>query len=635
MRATFGTPEQPLLDAVAEAIVRAASDAKIGVVVCSVGTLEPRILYASEEYARLAGTTPEELVGKDALTLVPPEEYERTRTMVEQLARGESPPPHFEMVIQRRDGSRVPVEVALCYLGEGQPQLAVGFLIDITSRKDALRVYQQSEERFRSVIEAAPEAVWILDGSALLYVNPAAIALFGYDDSDQVLGADPRRFLHPDDLPVIEQRRRIMLEERRRLPPHEYRAQRRDGSFLVLEVSSIPIEYEGRSAVLSFARDVSERKRIELRLLQADRLAALGLLAGGMAHAINNPLTYVLLDLDHVARRLPSLANDPAGVEDVVARLKEAYQGAERIAGVVRRMRAFSRVDERVRRAVDVRRVLDAAVEMVGHEIRYRGRLVTAYEEVPPIDVSEAHLEQVFLHLLVHAAQSLPEEERNEVRLEVRRSDDARVMVSLTVTGRAMDSATLARVFDPFYAREDERSALGLPFCRAVITSLGGEIVAESDARTGTTFRVLLPTGTPAHTAPASANMDSSRLPELRARVMVVDDDPGIGSALRIALEDVHSVTCFTSAFDARDRLLSGEQFDVVFCDVMMPDLDGTKLYQAVLQSRPEQAARFVFMSAGAARRDISEFLARCGRPRLDKPFDTKTVRRVVRVVAG
>jgi CheY-like chemotaxis protein len=298
-------------------------------------------------------------------------------------------------------------------------------------------------------------------------------------------------------------------------------------------------------------------------------------------------------------------------------------------------MRSFSRVDERVRRAVDVRRVLDSAVEMVGHEIRHRGRLVTDYEEVPPVDVSEAHLEQVFLHLLVHAAQSLPEEARSEVRLEVRLSDDSRVVVSLTVTGRAMDSATLARVFDPFYARDDDRSAVGLPFCRAVVTSLGGEILAESDASTGTTFRVLLPVSTTAHEAPASAKVDSSQLPESRARVLVVDDDPGIGSALRIALEDVHSVTCFTSAVDARDRLLSGEQFDVVFCDVMMPDLDGTKLYQAVLSARPQQAARFVFMTAGAARRGVSEFLARCGRPRLDKPFDTKTVRRVVRIVAG
>ena len=515
-----------------------------------------------------------------------------------------------------------------------QERLAVAFFIDVTRRKEAIAAIEESEARFRRVIEAAPEAVWILDDYRVLYVNPATVALFGYDDASELVDADPRRFLHPDDVPIIEQRRQATVLERRRLPPQEYRVRRRDGSIVVVEVSSIPIEYEGRHAVLSFARDVSERKRIELRLLQADRLAALGLLAGGMAHAINNPLTYVLLDLDHVARRLPALTTDPAEVEDVVARLREAYQGAERIAGVVRRMRAFSRVDERTRSAVDVRRVLDAAVEMVGHEIRHRGRLVTAYEEVPPVDVSEAHLEQVFLHLLVHAAQSLPEEERSEVRLEVKRSYDARVMVSLTVTGRAMDSATLARVFDPFYVRDDERSAVGLPFCRAVVTSLGGEIVAESDAHAGTTFRVLLPVGEVLPSAPVSARAPAAAQAEARARVLVVDDDPGIGSALRIALEDVHSVTCSTSAIDARDRLLAGEEFDVVFCDVMMPDLDGTKLYQAIAQARPEQAARFVFMSAGAARRDVARFLASSGRPRLDKPFDTTTVRRVVREVA-
>ncbi len=388
--------------------------------------------------------------------------------------------------------------------------------------------------------------------------------------------------------------------------------------------------------MLSFGRDVTERKRIELALLKADRLAALGLLAGGMAHAINNPLSYVLLDLEHVAKRLPRLAENPEFIEDTVARLKEAYQGADRIARVVRRMRAFSRVDERARGSIDVRVVLDAALELVGHEIRHRGRLVTDYHEVPPVEASEAHLEQVFLHLLVHAAQALPEGEPSEVRIAVRQGDEATVVVSLTVAGRSMDARELTRAFEPFYVSGDESGVrLGLPFCHAVVTSLGGTLVAESDDA-GTTFRMQLPAGEPEtdHPPPGSVKLFSEDV-DVRARVLVVDDDPGIGSALRLALEEAHSVTCMTSAADARDLLLGGESFDIVFCDVMMPDLDGEQLYLAVKQARPAQAERFVFMTAGATQPAVAHFLETEATRRLDKPFTTAKVRDLVRRVVS
>lgn len=618
------------------AIVDAANDAGIGVVVSTARTTEPTIVFASERAASMLGREVEELVGESGFIGVPPEDLARIAPIVADAAQGEDRPLKFETALLRADGARVPTEVALSFVEHRDETLVVAFLTDVSVRRDAIAALESSRRGFSQLVEGAPEAVWILGRDGLLYANPAAVKLFGYDTLDEVLGSDPRTFAHPDEAATITSRARAMFQEGKQLPPHEYRVRRRDGAQLVLEVSSIVMEYEGKPAILSFGRDVTERKRIELALLKADRLAALGLLAGGMAHAINNPLSYVLLDLAHVSKRLPRLASEPDLIEDTVARLKEAYQGADRIARVVRRMRAFSRVDERARGSIDVRLVLDAALELVGHEIRHRGRLVTDYHEVPPVEASEAHLEQVFLHLLVHAAQALPEGESSEVRIEVRCGDDGFVVVAMTVVGQQMDRDELQRAFEPFYVSEADRGTkIGLPFCHAVVTSLGGTLVAESDQH-ATTFRMALPAGEPDPDAPASST--AQLFPEgaeRRARILVVDDDPGIGSALRVALEEAHAVTCTTSALEARDMLLAGETFDVVFCDVMMPDLDGEKLHAAVREARPEQADRFVFMTAGVTRPTVAKFITGSGMRRLDKPFTTASVRDLVRRVVS
>jgi nitrogen-specific signal transduction histidine kinase len=385
--------------------------------------------------------------------------------------------------------------------------------------------------------------------------------------------------------------------------------------------------------VLSFGRNVTERRQVEARWLQADRLAALGLLAGGMAHAINNPLTYVLLNLEHVKGSLPELCGQPDAGRGTIARLTEAYQGIERIAQVVKRMRAFSRVEERTRSTVNVRTVLEGAMELVGHELRHRGRLTTNYADVPPINASAAHLEQVFLHLLVHAAQSLPEDDSAEVRIELAPLEPAQVMVAVTIVGRALAPAVLSNVFEPFFSAQDESgdTRVGLPFCRAVVSAMGGELVAESDATTGTTFRVTLPVGD-LESEPPSADAISIRPGPRsdRPTVLVVDDDPSIGGALSVALEDFCEVTFIASALEARDRLISGERYDVVFCDMLMPDLDGEALWEVLHRVRPEQAARFVFMTAAGAHPKVADFFHRTGAKRLDKPFRLHDVQRAV-----
>ncbi len=623
------------LENLAAAIVKAADDAGIGLLVTTSRTLKPRTVYVSDAAVEIFGYPRDELLKMPTFQLVAPEATDQIMAIAQKNLEGYVTPA-FESVVVRKDGSHVPLEVAVSQVELAGEPVAVAFLFDISHRREAQAALQHSEERFRTLIESAPEAVWITDGKQIVYANPAAIALFGYERLDEVLGLPVIGFTHPDDRPSVEERARAMLFQGEELPPHEYRAYRRDGAMMILEVSSIGTEYEGRRSLLSFGRDVTERKQFELQLLQADRLSALGMLAGGMAHAINNPLTYVLLNLEHLVRRLPGLIDDESYLGEAMVRLREAHHGAERVASVVRQMRTFSRTEGDGATDVDVRHVLDAAVGMVGNEVRHRGGLVTRYDDVPPVHANAARLEQVFLNLLVHAAQSLPEGEaaKGKVQISVRQDGPGRVVVEVSDNGPGLEPEALEHVFEPFPPRGREQSRLGLSVCFSIVETLGGSMDVDSKPGRGTTFRVTLPISERERVRPSSEpHLDSapSSPNAVRASVLVVDDDPGVGNALRIMLEDENDVTCVTEARQALRLLLGDSSFDIVFCDLMMPDVSGMDLFEALHLNRPGEEDKLVFMTGGAFTPEASRFLSKVKNLRIDKPFNLRELRRLVR----
>ncbi len=481
-----------------------------------------------------------------------------------------------------------------------------------------------------ALVEAIPEPVFIVGLNGISYGNPAAVRLFGYARIEEALGQDPRSITHPDDVPELEQRAVAMLVHRRTLPPFEYRVFRRDGSLITIEVSSIPVDYQGAPSILTFARDVTERKRTEAALLQADRLAVLGFLAGGLAHAMNNPLSYVLLNLDEVERSLVrGLPTDPER-ERVLQRLREAYQGAQRIAEVVRRMRALSRVDDDKRSPVDVRGVLESALDLMGNELRHRGEFTVELGEAPPVLASRSRLEQVFLNLLAHASQSLPESGEGRILLTMT-GDAARVVVEVLEHTDAVDPGEISRMLEPFPTpREGMRRMLSLPLCRSIVEGLGGEM-SVADQAGGLRVRLVLPTAG-ARTSPG-APLSTSRVvgPSKPApvRILVVDSDVTVGPALRLILQPEHSITCIRDAKEAVEALLAGEHYDAVLCDANSCSEAGSFLDEIETQ-RPELLSRIALMVGGEPTDDQRRLLARVLRRVIGRPFDRDKVRALV-----
>jgi signal transduction histidine kinase len=241
-------------------------------------------------------------------------------------------------------------------------------------------------------------------------------------------------------------------------------------------------------------------RRLEpAQLAQTERLAALGTLAAGLAHEINNPLTYVLLQLAQATRLLSTLMSDEdrARIGQLEGLVRGSMEGAERIRGIMTGIRAFSRSDDISMKPVDVRVPLDAALKLVMNEIRYRARLVKNYTDPPLVMANEGRLGQAFLNLIINAVQAISEgnAQEHEIRVSVGSDEAGDLVVELSDTGEGIPPHLLGRIFEPYFSTKPigQGTGLGLSISHTIINSFQGQITAVSEVGRGTTFRIVLP----------------------------------------------------------------------------------------------------------------------------------------------
>ncbi len=374
------------------------------------------------------------------------------------------------------------------------------------------------------------------------------------------------------------------------------------------------------------------------RLVHAGKMAAIGTLVAGVAHELNNPLAFVLGNLTFVRESIGALV-DAAPSEavrgaELLEALQELESGASRMAGIVRDLRMVSRRDQEARAPVDVEKVLRTAVSVSGPELRHRAEIAWELEPIPPVEANEARLTQVFLNLVVNAAQAMPEGRAgNRVTIAAARRGDE-LVVEIRDNGLGIPPAVLPRLFDPFFTTKPvgRGTGLGLSICDAIVSALGGRIEVESEPGHGATFRVRLPASTATVVvAPAPRAASPSLDPAApRGRVLVIDDEENVGRVLRRLLREAHDVTWVGNGEEGLARLLGGEAWDVVFCDLMMPGISGAELHARLDLSAPELARRLVFMTGGAFTEEAQRFLANVPNDRLEKPFDLDRLRQFV-----
>jgi len=622
------------------AMLDAAAAAGIGVTVTFVDSQRPVNVYISERAAQILGWPTSELMDRDPMAFIAPEDRAWAENRYTHRQNGtERGQTSYELKVQRKDGTQTLVELTTGMATVDGRAAVFAFLVDTSVRRGAEEEKLRYEAHFRQLMEVAPEPIGIIRDGRFVWVNRAYAQALAYDAPEQLVGVAISTLVEPEDVPTQRSREAALILKRVQQAPHVYRVRKRDGSRVLLEVTSVFIDYEGQPAALTMARDVTLRRQLERQLVEADRLAALGTLAAGIAHEINNPLAYVMLNLEWIARKLPDLKRDPSSMEGLMAMLDEARQGAERVSTIVRELRSFSRADGDSRHPVDLARVVQSAIRMVGNEIRYRARVVTSFETVRPVWGNEARLEQVVVNLLLNAAQAMPEarSEENEIRVELRPDGDRQAVLEVHDNGAGIAPEVLPRIFDPFFTTKPVGlgTGLGLSICHGIVTTLGGQIAAYSEPDRGTTFRVVLPTSeTIARDAPASTSRPPASQGGRRARVLVIDDELPIANTLRDLLAPEHQVVAAASAREGLVQL-DAEEFDVVFCDLMMPGMSGIELYERVRTQRPGLEQRIVFMTGGAFTTRAAEFLASVDNLRVEKPFSLGLIESIVRDMAA
>jgi len=460
-------------------------------------------LEVNDSWVKLYGYTREEALTMK-VTDVSAQPAETTKA-IEQLGPGASTRIGVRWH-RAKDGTVFPVELTAGALSIGGREATYAVMRDITHRQRAEDALARSEASYRALIESMPDGVIVHRHGKLVYMSPSARRMLGYSLDEDVTGRPAIGIVHPDDHPKVLERVLAMLTHGVGAPVVEERLVRRDGSCVVAEIAALSTVFDGEPAVLAIARDVTTRKEFESQLVMNDRLASLGRLSASIGHELNNPLAYVLGNVGFMERELARATDVPKDfIERFTTYVTVVGEGASRMRDIVHDLKTLARADSDASGAIDLQGLLDVCINMAEHELRPRAKIVKDYRERITVFGTEPRLGQVFLNLLVNAAQAIPEghPDDNEVRVVVR-AEAGNAVVEITDTGAGILREHMDRIFDPFFTtKEGVGTGLGLSISHRIVTSARGTITCEAQPSGGTTFRVTLPATDIASVAPA------------------------------------------------------------------------------------------------------------------------------------
>lgn len=510
------------------------------------------ITFVNQRLANMLGYSTAEIVGKSLYDFIPAEYCERAGVLLKRASLNTAQE-ESEGAIRQRSGeiTWVFIKTNCIHDAAGATIGMLAMITDATPKMAADRALRSSEAEYRQIVESTTDGIIKIDRAGrIVFVNARLAEIVGYTPAELV-GAALLTIVAPSQHAAVQQS--LKDREKGRIAAFDTFYRHKSGAEIAVSIAGAPLhdEFGTLIGVLGVVRAVTERKKLQAQLIVSDRMASVGTLAAGVAHEINNPLSAVIANLEFV--------------DEGVARF----------------------------------------------EIRHRVELVKFLGTVPDVNVNEARLGQVFLNLIVNAAQSIPvgQQGRHEIHIETYQSDSS-VIIEIGDTGCGMSPETIERIFDAFYTTKTvgAGTGLGLAICQRIVTDMGGLLTVTSALGAGSTFRVSIPITDEARTETAA-----SPLAELRhsgGRILVVDDEDTIGRVALRSLGDDYDILVATRAWAALALIESGQTFDLILCDLMMPSLTGIDLYKTLLAEAPAQAPRMLFMSGGAFTEEARHFTA-------------------------
>ena len=624
----------------------------------------PMVRFANQSFCDLFGYRQEEIVGLSHEDLHPPEELAKVARIFQAHVHGELDRA-TDLVCLRKDGSRFYADIAgNLATFDGQPHSVASFR-DITERKENERAIAHEKARAQQYLDVAEVMLIALDSEQrVTLLNPAGCDVLGYE-AEEILGRNWFDTCIPeqDVAQIKEVFDSIIRGDLEPVRYYENNVVRKDGRQRLIAWHNSVLRDDGGEIVglFSSGQDITEQKEIEWKLAQSDRLASLGMLAAGVAHEINNPLSYILYNLESVGEDLPELllaireyqsrmtahlgadvvaqiAGDasekmnPAVLEDIRVRIDDALTGTYRIRDVTRSLGTFSRVERDELAPVNLMHVFDLAANMAANEVRYRAHIVKDYDrKAPEVLASEGRLCQVFLNLIINAAHAIDEgdSDGNEIRLRTW-TEDGHVCAQVRDTGDGISPDNLSQLFEPFFTTKSigVGSGLGLAISKNIIESYGGLIEVESTVGEGTCVTIQLPIRAE-ETTPSEDSAEPASEPNPGGRILVVDDEVGIRRAMKRLLRD-HETILAENGAEAIEIIQRDQAFDLILCDVMMPEISGMDLHQWLADAYPVLAERFIFITGGTFTPRAREYLNSVDNLRLEKPLDVANFKKIV-----
>ncbi|MBK7923593.1 MAG: GAF domain-containing protein [Gemmatimonadetes bacterium] len=492
---------------------------------------------------------------------------------------------------------------------------------------------RKSEERYRRLFSAATDAIFTLDrAGTILSFNQSAERLWNVR-SRAAVGRPWDEVLAFEDLTTVgEQFRRTLAGES---SVFETAVRRPSGERGVVAITVSPLVEEGQvTTVLGIVRDVTDQRRVQAQLLQAEKMSAIGQLVGGMAHEINNPLASILVNME----LLVGEAKDPAQLESLQAIKVEA----DRAAQIVRNLLTYVRGQGSERAVVDLREAVRGALALRRNQLLSQQIEVSAElpEEAVLVWGNTINLQQVLMNLLVNAEQAIRGSRGRGhvwVRLAAREQ-----LATITVDddGPGIPAEFISRIFDPFYTTkpEGEGTGLGLSVSAGIIADHNGKIAASERTGGGARFLVELPLS---QARPAVAAVQDRPRPPLpaapagarRGRILLVDDEPDIRRSISKFLTRTGWQVDLADSGEEGLRLLEEGEYDVVLCDLRMPGMSGHEFYRHLQADEAPAVQRLIFMTGDVLSPEASRFLAEARRPVLSKPFALRDLMEVLALV--
>jgi PAS domain S-box-containing protein len=598
-------------------------------------SLDGRFLRVNQRYCEITGYSPEELLQLRFQDLTHPDDLRGESERTGVLLSGEAQTGSQNKRYIRKDGSVVWVHVTASLLrnDSGEPLHFVGVVEEITQRLRAEEGLRRSEERFRRLVESAPEGIMVHRDRRILYVNPAAVALFGAASAAAFEGRDFLDLVSAEDRPAAEERM-ALVDRRVAVPPMERTYLRADGTPFPVEVSAAPIEYDGQPANLVFLRDTTERKqteaekrRLEEQLLQSQKMESLGRLAGGVAHDFNNHLTVIAGYCEMLLARLDI---DPMREE-----VEEIRAAGSRAGTLTQQLLAFSRKQIAEPKPVNLNLVVAESGKMLRRLIGEHIDIATRLDPSLGLVVADrGQMNQVLVNLAINARDAMTaggtmliatanvEVERNDAPPQKNAGPGSYVRLSVADTGVGMSAETVQHIFEPFFTTKGIGigTGLGLSTVYGIVEQSGGWVRVDSRPGEGSVFQVYLPRvdGVAEAGAAAPPQVD---LPGGAETVLVVEDQTEVRRlALRILKNNGYDLL---EAANGPEALALSRSYPgpihLLVTDVVMPGMTGRELATRLAETRPQ--IKVLYISGYTADAIGHEGVLDPGVAYLSKPF--------------